>query len=145
MSPLLRPLKYDLARDLKEREDRMVERIKKIEQEEVKGDGSAYDRPYVTEEDIAEVVQMWTGIPVSNMTGDETARLMKMETTLHERIVGQEEAIKKIAQAVRRARAGLKDPKRPDRLVYLPGTNRRRQERTGQVTGCSSCSAPKKR
>ena len=104
---------YDLARDLKEREERMVERIKKIEQEEVKGDGSAYDRPYVTEEDIAEVVQMWTGVPVSNMTGDEIARLMQMEATLHERIVGHEEAIKKIAQAVRRARAGLKDPKRP--------------------------------
>ncbi len=104
---------YDLARDLKEREDRMVERIKKIEQEEVKGDGSAYDRPYVTEEDIAEVVQMWTGIPVSNMTGDETARLMKMETTLHERIIGQDEAVKKISQAIRRARAGLKDPRRP--------------------------------
>ncbi|CAA9378575.1 MAG: ATP-dependent Clp protease, ATP-binding subunit ClpC, partial [uncultured Chloroflexia bacterium] len=104
---------YDLARDLKEREDRMVERIKKIEQEEVKGDGSAYDRPYVTEEDIAEVVQMWTGIPVSNMTGDETARLMKMETTLHERIIGQDEAVQKISQAIRRARAGLKDPRRP--------------------------------
>ncbi|MDQ5853564.1 MAG: ATP-dependent Clp protease ATP-binding subunit, partial [Chloroflexota bacterium] len=104
---------YDLARDLKEREERMVERIKKIEQEEVKGDGSAYDRPYVTEEDIAEVVQMWTGVPVSNMTGDEIARLMQMEATLHERIVGHEEAIKKIAQAVRRARAGLKNPKRP--------------------------------
>jgi ATP-dependent Clp protease ATP-binding subunit ClpC len=104
---------YDLARDLKEREDRMVERIKKIEQEEVKGDGSSYDRPYVTEEDIAEVVQMWTGIPVSNMTGDETARLMKMESSLHERIIGQDEAVTKISQAIRRARAGLKDPRRP--------------------------------
>jgi ATP-dependent Clp protease ATP-binding subunit ClpC len=104
---------YDLARDLKDREERMVERIKKIEQEEVKGDGSAYDRPYVTEEDIAEIVQMWTGVPVSNMTGDETARLMQMEEFLHTRVVGQEEAVVAIARAVRRARAGLKDPKRP--------------------------------
>jgi ATP-dependent Clp protease ATP-binding subunit ClpC len=104
---------YDVARDLKDREERMLERIKKIEQEELKGDGSNYDRPYVTEEDIAEVVQMWTGVPVSNMTGDETARLMRMEETLHERIVGQDEAVKKISQAVRRARAGLKDPRRP--------------------------------
>ena len=104
---------YDLARDLKEREDRMVERIKKIEQEEVKGDGTTYDRPYVTEEDIAEIVQMWTGVPVSNMTGDETARLMQMEVSLHGRVVGQEEAVVAVAKAVRRARAGLKDPKRP--------------------------------
>src|ERR687886_21747 len=104
---------YDLARDLKDREERMIERIKKIEQEEVKGDGSAYDRPYVTEEDIAEIVQMWTGVPVSNMTGDETARLMTMEASLHGRVVGQEDAVVSIAKAVRRARAGLKDPKRP--------------------------------
>ncbi|MDQ5851895.1 MAG: ATP-dependent Clp protease ATP-binding subunit, partial [Chloroflexota bacterium] len=104
---------FDLAHDLKEREERMLERIKKIEQEEVQADGSAYDRPYVTEDDIAEVVQMWTGVPVSNMTGDETARLMKMESALHERVVGQEEAVERVAKAVRRARAGLKDPKRP--------------------------------
>ncbi|HZB96665.1 MAG TPA: ATP-dependent Clp protease ATP-binding subunit [Herpetosiphonaceae bacterium] len=104
---------YDLARDLKDREERMIERIKKIEQEEVKGDGSTYDRPYVTEEDIAEIVQMWTGVPVSNMTGDETARLLQMEASLHGRVVGQEDAVVSIAKAVRRARAGLKDPKRP--------------------------------
>ena len=91
----------------------MLDRIKRIEQEEVKGDGSAYDRPYVTEEDIAEVVQMWTGVPVSNMTGDETARLMQMETSLHGRVIGQDEAVVTIARAVRRARAGLKDPRRP--------------------------------
>ncbi len=56
---------------------------------------------------------MWTGVPVSTMTGDEIARLMQMEETLHKRVVGQEEAIVTISKAVRRARAGLKDPKRP--------------------------------
>ena len=104
---------YDLARDLKDREERMLERIKKIESEELKSDGSNYDRPYVTEEDIADVVAMWTGVPVSTMTGDEIERLMHMEEELHKRVIGQEEAIVTISKAVRRARAGLKNPKRP--------------------------------
>ncbi len=69
--------------------------------------------PQVLEEDIAEVVGMWTGIPVTQITEAETARLLKMEPALHERIVGQHEAIEAISKAVRRARAGLKDPKRP--------------------------------
>jgi ATP-dependent Clp protease ATP-binding subunit ClpC len=69
--------------------------------------------PHVTADDIAEVVSMWTGIPVTQMTEEETARLLKMEEALHARIVGQDEAIVAISKAVRRARAGLKDPKRP--------------------------------
>ncbi|HRF50340.1 MAG TPA: ATP-dependent Clp protease ATP-binding subunit [Anaerolineales bacterium] len=69
--------------------------------------------PQVLEEDIAEVVGMWTGIPVTQITEAETARLLKMEPALHERIIGQHEAIEAISKAVRRARAGLKDPKRP--------------------------------
>jgi ATP-dependent Clp protease ATP-binding subunit ClpC len=104
---------YDLARDLKEREERMLERIKKIETEELKSDGSNYDRPYVTEEDIADVVTMWTGVPASTMTTDEIQRLIGMEGELHRRVIGQEEAIVTISKAVRRARAGLKNPKRP--------------------------------
>lgn len=64
-------------------------------------------------EDIAEVVAMWTGIPVARIAGEESARLMEMEAELHKRIVGQEEAINSISKAVRRARAGLKNPLRP--------------------------------
>ena len=67
----------------------------------------------VTAEDIAEVLAMWTGIPVFQFTEEESARLMRMEEELRNHIVGQEEAIESIAKAVRRARAGLKDPKRP--------------------------------
>jgi ATP-dependent Clp protease ATP-binding subunit ClpC len=77
---------------------------------------SGWDRttgPMVTAEDIAEVVSMWTGVPVTQITEEETSRLLKMEAALHERIVGQNEAIVAISKAVRRARAGLKDPKRP--------------------------------
>ncbi len=105
---------YDLAADLREREERMLGRIAKIEGDlGIGGDSKIAERPYVTEEDIAEVVGMWTGIPVKRLQGDETARLLQMEDFLHNRVVGQQEPIVTIAKAVRRARAGLKDPKRP--------------------------------
>ena len=67
----------------------------------------------VDEHDIAEVVAQWTGIPVSQMMEDEAERLLQMEERLHERIIGQDEAIHALADAIRRARAGLKDPRRP--------------------------------
>ena len=69
--------------------------------------------PTVTEEDIAELVAMWTGVPVMQIAKEETVRLLQMEDELRESIVGQTEAIEAISKAVRRARAGLKDPKRP--------------------------------
>ncbi|MBZ0302160.1 MAG: ATP-dependent Clp protease ATP-binding subunit [Anaerolineae bacterium] len=70
-------------------------------------------QPRLVAEDIAEVVAMWTGIPVMRIAGEESERLMHMEEALHERIIGQHEAILAISKAVRRARAGLKDPRRP--------------------------------
>jgi ATP-dependent Clp protease ATP-binding subunit ClpC len=71
------------------------------------------NQPRLVAEDIAEVVAMWTGIPVMRIAGEESARLMEMEEALHKRIIGQHEAIEAISKAVRRARAGLKDPRRP--------------------------------
>jgi ATP-dependent Clp protease ATP-binding subunit ClpC len=71
------------------------------------------NKPYMSAEDIAEVVAMLTGIPVTQIAGEESERLLQMEEHLHARIVGQEEAIQAISKAVRRARAGLKDPRRP--------------------------------
>ncbi len=70
-------------------------------------------RDVVTEEDIAQVVSQWTGIPVNKMTEQEAQRLIHLEETLHQRLIGQEEAVSAVARAIRRARAGLKDPKRP--------------------------------
>ncbi len=67
----------------------------------------------VTEEDIAEIVAIWTGIPVSRMIESEQEKLLHMEEELHKRVIGQEEAIHAVSEAIRRARAGLKDPKRP--------------------------------
>ena len=74
---------------------------------------NAMNRGSVTAEDIASVVGAWTGIPVKRLTEDEGARLLKLESTLHERVVGQDEAVAAVARAIRRGRVGLKDPKRP--------------------------------
>ncbi|HVA88133.1 MAG TPA: AAA family ATPase, partial [Candidatus Saccharimonadales bacterium] len=71
------------------------------------------EQPTVGEEEIAQVVAMWTGIPVTRIAQEESERLLKMEESLHGRVIGQEEAIGIVSRAVRRARAGLKDPKRP--------------------------------
>ena len=67
----------------------------------------------IDEEDIAEVLAQWTGIPVHRLTQEETARLLEMENELHKRIIGQDEAISAVSKAIRRTRSGLKDPKRP--------------------------------
>ncbi len=99
---------YEHAAELRDRELKLAAKIEEGWQEE-----QPVERPEVTEEDIAEVVSMWTGIPVTRLAKDETARLLQMETVLHQHIIGQDEAITIISKAVRRARAGLKDPRRP--------------------------------
>ena len=77
----------------------------------------------MTPEDIAQVVASWTGIPVSKLAEEETDRLLNMESILHQRVIGQEEAVKAVSRAVRRARAGLKDAKRPiGSFVFLGPT-----------------------
>jgi len=112
---------YEYAAELRQRELQMEEKIKQMEdawqteQEQAK--------PVVTAEDIAEVVSMWTGIPVVQLASDETGRLLQMEEVLHKRIVGQDEAINTISRAVRRARAGLKDPRHPiGNFIFLGPT-----------------------
>ena len=102
---------FEMAAELRDREKKLKARIDNQEQS-IKDDISE-EETYVTEEDIAQTVAMWTGIPVMRIAGEESERLLKMEAALHERIIGQEEAISTVAKAVRRARAGLKDPRRP--------------------------------
>lgn len=84
--------------------------------EKVKGEWSSktsHNNTEVTAKDIADVVSMWTGVPVTQLTEEESARLLKLEDTLHNRIIGQDEAVAAVARAIRRGRVGLKDPKRP--------------------------------
>jgi ATP-dependent Clp protease ATP-binding subunit ClpC len=102
---------FELAAELRDRERKLRDRIDSQEQE--LRDAQAEDEAYVTEEDVAQVVSMWTGIPLQRIAGEESERLLHMEDSLHERIVGQEEAITTLSKAVRRARAGIKNPKRP--------------------------------
>ncbi|AMU85888.1 MULTISPECIES: ATP-dependent Clp protease ATP-binding subunit [Dehalococcoides] len=112
---------YDYASELRERELQIAEKIRRMEDEWQTE--QAMDKPVVGEEDIAQVVSMWTGVPLVQLTGDETERLLHMEDALHERIIGQEEAIVTISKAVRRARAGLKDPRHPiGNFVFLGPT-----------------------
>ncbi|MSQ61923.1 MAG: ATP-dependent Clp protease ATP-binding subunit, partial [Dehalococcoidia bacterium] len=102
---------YEYAAELRDREVKLQEKIEKMEEGwETEREET---RPVVSSEDIAEVVSMWTGIPLARIANEESARLMHMEEGLHGRVIGQDEAITAIAKAVRRARAGLKDPKRP--------------------------------
>src|SRR5687767_7362892 len=102
---------YERATDLRDREQELRKRISTLEEgfEEEKN----ADVLYVTEEDIAQVVSMWTGITLTRIAGEESERLLQMEAELHSRVIGQNEAVTNLAKAVRRARAGLKDPKRP--------------------------------
>jgi ATP-dependent Clp protease ATP-binding subunit ClpC len=102
--------RYDDADDLRVREEELQNEINILR---APWNPDAPDAPHLMPEDIAEMVAMWTGIPVTQIAGEETARLVHMEEDLHQRIVGQNEAIVAISKAVRRARTGLKDPKRP--------------------------------
>ena len=79
------------------------------------------ERRHVTAEDVARIVSIWTGVPVTDLTEEETTRLLRMEDELHKRIIGQEDAVKAVSKAIRRTRAGLKDPKRPSGSFIFAG------------------------
>ena len=102
---------YEYAAELRDKEVSLSEKLEDIkkEWEEEKGD----QQPIVEEENIEEVDSMWTGIPVTRLAAAESERLIKMEEALHKNVIGQEEAIETVSKAVRRARSGLKNPKRP--------------------------------
>ncbi|PKB79968.1 MAG: NDP-hexose 4-ketoreductase [SAR202 cluster bacterium Io17-Chloro-G9] len=102
---------YEAAAELRDRELRQNADLDTLEKEWQEDRGK--ERQMVTEEDIAEVVSMWTGIPVTRLAQEETERLLRMEEEIHKRIIGQDEAIINVSKSVRRARAGLKDPRRP--------------------------------
>ena len=102
---------YEAAANLRDRERCLRMEIDK--KREAWNASQGTDGENVTEEDIAAVVSTWTGIPVTKMTQKEIDRLLQLESVLHQRVIGQEEAISAVSRAIRRARAGLKDPKRP--------------------------------
>ena len=102
---------FERAAKLRDREKELLEQRSSKEQEWRAEGVDLFNE--VNEESVAEVLALWTGIPVYKLTEEETAKLLRMEEELHKRIVGQNDAIKAVSQAIRRTRAGLKDPKRP--------------------------------
>lgn len=127
--PDVKQLEEQLEKLSKEKEDairsqefekaagiRDKERMLKAEHEKIKGDWYQKNQTRtdaVTEDEIADIVASWTGIPVKRLAEEESERLLKLEDVLHERVIGQNEAVKAVAKAIRRGRVGLKDPKRP--------------------------------
>ncbi|MDZ8054675.1 MAG: ATP-dependent Clp protease ATP-binding subunit [Aulosira sp. ZfuVER01] len=104
---------FDRAGELRDREMEIKAEIRAIAQSKTNGSGNEGLEPVVTEEDIAHIVASWTGVPVNKLTESESEKLLHMEDTLHQRLIGQEDAVKAVSRAIRRARVGLKNPNRP--------------------------------
>jgi ATP-dependent Clp protease ATP-binding subunit ClpC len=102
---------FERAAKLRDQEKELLEERSEMERTNKESGVDLFNE--VTEESIAEVLALWTGIPVYKLTEEETAKLLRMEDELHKRVVGQNDAIRAVSQAIRRTRAGLKDPKRP--------------------------------
>ncbi len=110
----VRSQNFDKAGELRDREMEIKAEIRAIAQNKKTetAEGEAIS-PVVTEEDIAQIVASWTGVPVNKLTESESEKLLHMEDTLHTRLIGQDEAVKAVSRAIRRARVGLKNPNRP--------------------------------
>ncbi len=104
---------FEKAANLRDQERRLTQRKRELEEQWEAGESEGAERPAIGEEEIADIVSMWTGIPVFKLTEAETQKLMRMEDELHKRVIGQAQAVEVISKAIRRSRAGLKDPKRP--------------------------------
>src|SRR5947208_2899156 len=103
---------FEKAASLRDKERKLTQKKRELE-ESWRNESAEAEQPEVGEEEIADIVSMWTGIPVFKLTEQEAERLVNMEGELHKRYVGQEEAVLAVSKAIRRARAGIKDPKRP--------------------------------
>ena len=108
----VRGQEFEKAAQLRDKEQQFRIKVNELKKEWEKKKVIS-DQTVVTEEDIAHIVSSWTGVPVNKLAEEESARLLRMEDILHERVIGQHEAVQAVARAIRRGRAGLKDPKRP--------------------------------
>ena len=124
----VRDQNFDQAGQLREKEMELSAKIKEVlenkkestvedesntDTNSVKNDSKLFQNPMVSEEDVANIVASWTGVPVQKLTETESVKLLNMEETLHQRLIGQDEAVKAVSKAIRRARVGLKNPNRP--------------------------------
>ena len=120
---------FEKAANLRDKERRLTNKKRELEEQWKSDEGGP--RASIGEEEIADIVSMWTGIPVFKLTEAETQKLLRMEEELHKRVIGQEQAIAAVSRAIRRARAGIKDPKRPSGWFRLLGPVGRREDRAG--------------
>jgi ATP-dependent Clp protease ATP-binding subunit ClpC len=102
---------FEKAANLRDKERKLTQKRRELEEKWRSSEES--EQPTIGEDEIADIVSMWTGIPVFKLTEAETQKLIRMEEELHKRVIGQEEAIVAVSKSIRRARAGIKDPKRP--------------------------------
>jgi len=124
----VRDQNFDQAGQLREKEMELSAKIKEVlenkkestledesslDKDSIKNDSKLIQNPMVSEEDVAHIVASWTGVPVQKLTETESVKLLNMEETLHQRLIGQDEAVKAVSRAIRRARGGLKNPNRP--------------------------------
>src|SRR6201989_1457520 len=121
---------FEKAANLRDTERKLTNKKRELEEQWERGEGDA-ERPAIGEEEIADIVSMWTGIPVFKLTEAETQKLMRMEEELHKRVIGQHAAVEVISKAIRRSRAGLKDPKRPTGSFVFLGPSGRGQDGAG--------------
>src|SRR5213595_400251 len=103
---------FEKAANLRDKERKLTQKKRELEEDWRNSEGTE-EQPEIGEEEIADIVSMWTGIPVFKLTEAESQKLIRMEDELHKRVIGQEEAIVAVSKSIRRARAGIKDPKRP--------------------------------
>jgi ATP-dependent Clp protease ATP-binding subunit ClpC len=108
----VRNQEFEKAADLRDQEQKLKEELEEQKKEWEQKVGTS-DLAMVTGDDVAYIVSSWTGIPTKRLAEEESERLLRLEEILHQRVIGQDEAVRSVARAVRRARAGLKDPKRP--------------------------------
>ncbi len=107
----IRSQEFEKAAGIRDQELQLKTELEKVKNEWMQKNQTKTDT--VTEEEVGDIVASWTGIPVKRLAEEESERLMKMEDVLHERVIGQDEAVKAVSRAIRRGRVGLKDPKRP--------------------------------
>ena len=134
---------FEKAANLRDNERKLT--LKKREMEDNWKSSGEADQAEIGEEEIADIVSMWTGIPVFKLTEAESQRLIRMEEELHKRVIGQHVAIEAVSKAIRRARAGIKDPEAADRLVHLPRAPRASARPSWRGRSPSSCSATRTR
>ena len=120
---------FEKAANLRDKERQLTNKKRELEDQWQSGESG--DRPEIGEEEIADIVSMWTGIPVFKLTEAETQKLMRMEDELHKRVIGQNIAIEAVSKAIRRSRAGIKDPKRPTGSFIFLGPSGVGQDRAG--------------